>query len=461
MRFFATVFVLFLLSFLGACTQQEIVDTADVPVDVELSAAFTTLSHVDVYGADGEYLKTINDTKGFRDVLPRGTYFMDFVNEDGDHSFMDDGRLTFAPMTDGATPLDGPFNIDEADVPVWEVAVDPVLEGNARLNMRIRDGDETLLPWAHKLGMEYEDSDEEETAIVASPKNHNMSSESWMRARLIWEASFAMTGNFSSSSNCSSGSSCWNGTATSSGSTSYFAKATSGNTNPSGQTYYSYIDYDRSAWEYLRAEYTAGDLSCKDSGYDSATYGTCYVPTNGSASGSSSSTYATKYACQASSCTSSTKPRGGQCKGFANLVAYRSGVFHKGSSATGSGSYYDFASDSRIDDTSATAYASYPKAVARGGSSASYTRTVAAGDVLRQPISSSLHSAILVYVSGSTYRVIDSNWVNTSGSGYNYEYIGSHTMSFSGSSCSTTVNTNLYCYRIQQCIYSSGDSRCY
>ena len=144
---FTIAFLPFLLSFLGACTQQDVMDTVGVPVEVQLAAAFTSLDYVDVYNQEGELQKTIDSSVDFQDVLSSGRYYMDFVNEDGDHSFMEDGRLAFAPMTEGATPLDGPFDIDSADAPVWEVAVDPVLEGNARLNIRIRDGDETLRPW--------------------------------------------------------------------------------------------------------------------------------------------------------------------------------------------------------------------------------------------------------------------------------------------------------------------------
>ncbi|MBI2473985.1 hypothetical protein HYV70_05540 [Candidatus Uhrbacteria bacterium] len=428
--------VLFLLvavtsSFWIGCAGEENETTQSY---VAFGAAFVNLGYVDVYNETGEFLQRIDHSVDFQEVLENGYYLMDFVDESSLHSFMDDGRLAFAPMTEGATPIDRVY-VEDLGLYLWEVAVDPVLEGNARLSERIRNDDKTLLPWAEQLGME-EIQQNENVAYKVSPEMHSFASEASARSRLIWEASFAMSGDYSSSSNCTSGQSCWYGTAISSGSTSYYAKATAGKTNPSGSKYYSYIDYDPTAWGYLTSStggystdsVTAYYVSCRTGGYTP-----CTVPTYGATNG------ATKYTCQASSCTTSTRPRGAQCKAFSNLLAYRSGVFHSGSSSIGSGSWRILPSDTNLNSSDYRTKYSI---------SLLTSSTISAGDVLRQTYG---HSAIVVYVSGSTYRVVDSNWIVADGN----EYIGSHTMSFSGDGIKNLGN-----YYDLNCIYSTT-AQCY
>jgi len=121
---------------------------------------------------------------------------------------------------------------------------------------------------------------------------------------------------------------------------------------------------------------------------------------------------------------------------FMNLVLYRSSVFTK---TTG-------------------AWLSLPSDASISGSSYVYetSGTISVGDVLRDPISAEAHATIVVYApSGGPYRVVDSNWVNGSSGNANSEYIGSHTMTFSG----TGLN-NLGRYKNLTCVYGTGDSRC-
>lgn len=128
-----------------------------------------------------------------------------------------------------------------------------------------------------------------------------------------------------------------------------------------------------------------------------------------------------------------------------NLVVYRSSVYHSGSSATGPGSWRDLPSDSSIGSGS---YANESSG------------TIAVGDPLRDPDVPSdpndnpVHAGIVVYApAGGPYRIVDSNWV--SGGSGNTEYIGSHTLAFSGS-CTTDSVSNLSCYKNLSCIYNAG-----
>lgn len=428
------LFFLFVFLFMCACTKQNLMDTANAPVDVQLSAAFTTLSYVEVYDSDGSYLETIDSSVDFQDVFPSGTYYMDFVNEDGDHSFMDDGRLAFAPMTDGATPLDGPFDID--DQPMWQVAVDPVLEGNARLNTRIRDGDETLRPWKEmfpgwqmNLPEEERDPIEESEWIVEEKAYSTTTGSSSARLRVTWEASFAMTGYYTTSSSstvtCRSSTSCWNRRGNGYAYWDYDGNGT------------GYIDYDTSAWRTLRSNYT-NLVSCVDGGF---------TPCSISVSSSS----AKNYTCQSSSgsCTSgsgssATKPRGGQCKAFTNLVLYRSGQYNGGSWRT-------LPSQSTIYCSTS----SYPVLT---------SSTIAVGDVLQRVDGvsgscsdtarmsfSTVHTQLVVAYDSSaqTAIIVDSNYSGSNGN----EYIGYHTAGFSTSYSGYTLLGN---YRDLDCVYSGS-----
>ncbi len=435
MRSFAIVFVLFLLSFFQACTQQDLLDASDVPVNVQLDAAFTVLDYVDVYSQEGEFQKTIDSSMDFQDVLSVGSYYMDFVNEDGASSFMDDGRLAFAPMGEGMTPMDGPFEIDGQNM--WEVAVDSVLEANARLNIRIRDGDETLRPWKERfqdwqMNLPQEERDPiHDSEWIASEKAYSTSyGSSTTRLRVTWEASFAMTGYFTSSSTstvtCRNSTSCWNRRGNGYAYWDYDSNGT------------GYIDYDTSAWSTLRSNYT-NLVSCVDGGFTP-----CSISV-----GSSTPKY---YTCQSSSgsCisgsgSSATKPRGGQCKAFANLLLYRSGQYN-------SGSWRTLPSQSTIYCSTS----SYPILT---------TSTIAVGDVLQRVDGvsgscsdtarmsiSTVHTQLVVAYDSSarTAIVVDSNYSGNNGN----EYIGYHTAGFSTTSYSDySLLSN---YRDLDCVYTGG-----
>lgn len=424
------------LSILTACNHGDF-DSSNAPTAaVALSAAFTNLASVDVYTFDGVHLKTVDASVDFEDVLPAGSYYMDFVDENDNHSFLSDGRLAFAPMGEGVLPVDGPFAVDGVEAPVWQVEVDEVLEANANLTLRAAQGDETLRAWKTflpnwQVSLPEDERDVIEDLEMADSKAYSTTTGyTTARLRVTWEASFAMTGKYTTSSSdsttCNSTTKCWTRTTSTPGATSSYYAVWDYDSNGTG-----YIDYDESAWDYMMDEdsgvYADGNGSCTQSGYSSAMGCGLSVDTE---TGKNYTCQSSSGTCTGGSSSSATKPRGGQCKAFQNLLLYRSGQY------TGT-----LPSDSTVSGYSAT------------GSSAptSSTSNIAVGDVLRRL--TSLHSMTVVAYDSSTQRalVVDSNYVGTTSTTYN-EYIAARVVGFS----TTTYSgySLLSSYRDLKCVYT-------
>lgn len=217
------------------------------------------------------------------------------------------------------------------------------------------------------------------------------------RGRLLWEATRAVVGS---------------------------ANADSEDWSPAGTMYAtsSYVSTDTGAWSSLRTAYTAYGItgyyvSCRADNDSSNNYTPCSL-TKGSDNVS-------EYECQNGSCTNNY--HGGQCKAFANLVAYRSGVFQGADYAWKSFPTYSWISSNCNNVTSGT---------------------IQAGDVLVYP---NYHVLIVARVFSSTsVMVIDSNWI---GGGDGYEKVGAHEMSFSGSGINDLDN-----YKRLNCVYTNDCS---
>jgi len=221
------------------------------------------------------------------------------------------------------------------------------------------------------------------------------------RGRLLWEATRAVVG---------------------------INNADSEDWSPVGEMFAtaSYVSTDTGAWSSLRnaAEYAYGGVtayyvSCRADNDTSNNYTPCSL-TKGSDTVS-------EYECQNGSC--SNNYHGGQCKAFANLVAYRSGIFHGTNWAWKSFPSYAWISSNCSNTTSGS---------------------IQAGDVLVYPNN---HTLIVARVFSSTsVMVIDSNWVrpNSDESGNGYELIGAHEMSFSGSGLGDLDN-----YKVLNCVYNN------
>ncbi|MFA6603599.1 MAG: hypothetical protein WCT10_02010 [Patescibacteria group bacterium] len=200
---------------------------------------------------------------------------------------------------------------------------------------------------------------------------------------------------------------------------------------PTGTTYgtYAYISNDLGAWgKLLDNTYNYGIrgwwTSCrKTNSPQTNNYGPCSL------------TYgdldtASLYDCQGT-CTGGIHHRGGQCKPFMNLVAYRSGTYQNPGYA-----WKSFPND-------ATIAASDPNGTLMPA--ATYANIVE-GDYLRRPYG---HALIIVRkISSSQVIVLDSNWSGGNGT----EQISSHSMAFgSGDS-----DSNLGAYRVLKCAYTGG-----
>lgn len=225
------------------------------------------------------------------------------------------------------------------------------------------------------------------------------------RGRLLWEATRAMVGP-------------------------YQADSYSWNTSPTLASW-PYVSEDYGAWNALRnssAYYGYGKtgyyVSCLRNYWEGDLYQPCYL-WYGSFDPIS---WYTSY-----NETCDQGYRGGQCKAFTNLVAYRSGIYHGSNWA-----FKALPSDAQVYE--------------RSGIKAAKPWNIQAGDVLRMPGG---HSAIVarIYDSYNSIVVIDSNWVrlNYPDYGNGCEQVGSHAMSFGGSG----VN-NLYNYYILDCVYTNN-----
>lgn len=392
--------------------------------EVTMGAAFMDLDYVDVYSVDGEHVAVFDGGVGFHDLLPIGHYLMDFVAGNGEHSFLPDGRLAFAPMMLGGLPVDGPVTMDGLDSPVWGVEVHPDLEADAHLTIRQKAMDPTLLPWKQYFTSwgEGENSDWQPDDSIPEARLDSWSfsatgTYATARLRVTWEASYATGGDFYNVTGytCNTSGLCW-----------------TSSSNPSG-SYYAYWDIDGDGVGYI--DYDTAAWSTANTAYGSA--GSCaaaWAPCGISVSVSN----ARNYTCQSSSgtCTSgwtssATKPHGGECKMFQNLLLYRSGQYH-------SGTWQALPLDSTISADPTT----YP---------AESSTTMNVGDVLRNPTAGQIHSTVIVAIDTAAAKalVVDSNWVGTTSS--YYEYIGAHVMTFAGSGVSDLDN-----YKKLDCIYSGG-----
>lgn len=198
---------------------------------------------------------------------------------------------------------------------------------------------------------------------------------------------------------------------------------------PTGTTYgsYAYISNDLGAWGNLLDNTYNGSVrgwwtSCRKTSsvqnYTpcSLTYGDLDT--------------ASLYDCQGS-CTGGIHHRGGQCKPFMNLVAYRSGLYQNPGYA-----WKAFPSDSQIDSWS-KASDQMPDAT--------YSN-IEPGDYLRKPYG---HALIIVRkINSSNVIVLDSNWSGGDGA----EKISTHSMAFTGNG----GNTDLGAYRVLKCVYNGN-----
>lgn len=226
------------------------------------------------------------------------------------------------------------------------------------------------------------------------------------RSRVLWEAARAMVGPSQASTFMSN----W----------------------PTATTLatYPYTSEDPGAWNLLLGSprYANGNtlgwfVSCMRKKAEGPLY-SCQLPSYGSFEMPS-------FTCQGSCPSGSKEFRGGQCKGFANLVAYRSGIYQGANYA-----FKAFPSDATINSWS-TAADQMPYAS---------PTNLLPGDILRQPYG---HAAIVARVVSSTQVVIfDSNWV---AGGDGDEVVGSHTLGFTGSGW-----YNLGNYRVLKCAYTGG-----
>lgn len=204
---------------------------------------------------------------------------------------------------------------------------------------------------------------------------------------------------------------------------------------PTGTTYasYAYTSADIGAWNLLLANtggygYSGFYTSCmryRSEGHLPYPYTACQL-SESTGAGSYEMPY---YTCQGY-CPSAYK-RGGQCKPFMNLVAYRSGTYQNPGYA-----WKSFPVDSAINgwDTSADQmpYATYTN--------------ILPGDYLRRPYG---HALIIVRkINSSRVVVLDSNWSGGDGA----EIVSSHEMGFTGGG----GNSDLGAYRVLKCAYTGG-----
>ncbi len=433
-KLLAAIFVMTVMLVTGCRSE---VENVDMKSGVTMGAAFVDLDYVDVYSEDGALEAVIDGETNFHGQLSNGRYLMDFVSTTGDHSFLPDGRMAFAPMMFGGLPVDGPVWTDGLDNPVWAVEAHPDLEADARLTVRQREMDPKLLPWEHYFSTWGDEPNPDWDELSAG--SNDIHPLAWgfsasgtyatARLRVTWEASFATGGDYADVTGytCNNSALCW--TSSSSPSGSYYAYWDIDG-NGSG-----YIDSDTSAFSAAYAGYprVGGYAACSDDPSGYATTGlTCGISVAGSPS---AGTYQAKsYTCQGSTCTSGysgTHPHGGECKFFNNLLLYRSGQYH-------SGTWQKLPND--------TTLSGYPKESTAG---------INVGDVLRAyfyvPPSGTkagywtVHSTLVVAYNSTTQiaLVVDSNWVGTVGTTSN-EYIGAHTMGFTAGSTSLSDLRNYY-----------------
>ncbi len=306
---------------------------------------------------------------------------------DADGGFVEELQAPrlFAELTQGEYFLD--FYDDEG----WslvdengELSAFPVMNGTDVLHRR------EYVPAAERFMVHIAVGDEH----VAQSAVTGFSSVESAKARVVWEAARAMVGP----SNANGLHNSWS----------------------TADTYstHAYVAEDPGAWSSLRASsqysswgITGWWINCR---HDADWYNN-YTPCSLQYGGDNVSQYGFQ----------GGRSRGGQCKGFVNLVLYRSGVYHGA----------NWAFKALPSDWSAT-MSNQPWAT---------YASIAPGDVLRRPGG---HALIVVRkISSSQIIVVDSNWLGGDGA----EAIGSHTIGFSGSG-----NNNLSNYRNLTCIYNES-----
>lgn len=228
------------------------------------------------------------------------------------------------------------------------------------------------------------------------------------RTRVMQEASQAMTGSWSTYNE---------------------------NSWPTGTNYanYAYTLADRGAWNKLLASPRYGNgyfVSCSSYHNRSPNYGPCSVSW-----GAFEMPY---YTCQGY--CPSMYMRGGQCKPFMNLVAYRSGIYQ-----TSGYGFKSFPADGDIANLNGS-----PRPTNDPDMPLATYANILPGDFLRRPDG---HATIVVSKINSLRVVVfDSNWTGTSGvsNGNGYEIVSSHELGFSGSGSWSDLGT----YRVLKCVYT-------
>jgi hypothetical protein len=213
---------------------------------------------------------------------------------------------------------------------------------------------------------------------------------------------------------------------------------------PLGDKYatYAYSLADQGAWNLLMANF---GRTLADGTKQPAYFVSClhkkgvvyYYPCGLLAYGSSQMPY---YTCQGS-CLSGSKVRGGQCKPFMNLVAYRSGTYQNPGYR-----WKSFPSDACI----ACSNCDEAHCIRRSDYDAGYPKATFANivevDYLRRPYG---HAAIVVRkVSSTRVVVLDANWLTGDGN----EVVGSHELGFTGTGSLSDLGT----YRVLKCAYTGA-----
>lgn len=342
------------------------VDDTEAPTTrVAFMAAFTPISSVTVYDTHGEVVMKL--PKGEQETdLPVGNYYVDIRDDYNNSVFSEDGRFMFVPAADGAEIDLAPHVVPNINVPLFAITVN--------VSHEVDDGYGTHVSPLHTTGPDH-------------------------RGRLVWEAARAMVG---------------------SGGATGYSWSTSDTYASSG-----YAAEDAGAWSFLRNAYsntnssgvwtTGHDVSCRADNDSSNNYTPCSL--------TSGSDNVSQYVYQ------SGFYRGGQCKAFMNLVAYRSGVYHGTNWA-----FVKFPADSWIaSNTSLSTYA-----------------TAQPGDLLRK--TTSLQHAVIIVrkISSSQIVVVDSNSIGANSNGN--EKVGSHTLGYTGSGSTSDLGV----YRVLNCVYTGG-----
>lgn len=221
---------------------------------------------------------------------------------------------------------------------------------------------------------------------------------------------------------------------------------------PTGATYatYAYTSADAGAWNLLLDNTYNGSVrgwwtSCKKTLADAPQYTPCNLVA-GTGYGDLD-TPISNFTCQGN-CASATYKRGGQCKPFMNLVAYRSGLYQNSGYQ-----WKSFPSDTCIAYT--TASCNLATKVTRPANDANMPLATYAniieGDYLRMPYD---HAAIVVRkIDSLNVVVLDSNWLpGSGGTGNGKEIVGSHVMGFTG----TGTHSDLGAYRVLKCAYTGA-----